>query len=490
MALNCQVQTGAYTRQIAELNAQSMVEIKFSVQDAAEIIAVSPQVCVNSCEISSGRANYGGRLICTLVYTDEDGKLCRVQKGAEFSHYIDDDKLAPAQHGDCTLKCERFQVKRDGSQCVAAVIIGAKIEIFDSAQRSFITDIEGAVCRSETAKVNSIVNFSGESEVEDEFDCVADDVLIPSAEVAVLDCGVRAGVGEISGEIYLSILAVRDKAPVTMNRVVPFKCEIPLENALLSQRAFCRAEIKAMNVNCKVAEERSKCSVQFSANMRFYGHYFDEEEITFVSDAFCKDSEVALESGGESCTVNTDIKVYSERAAGLCSTKAKLDYTCAFMAAVLPRAEYTRTETGVDGGLFATLIYEQGGELKSTEINMPFSVSLSALSKECREVNIAVCSLSLRQRAEGECEGEAIFKITAFDGTQNCVKYLINAEAGAEKAACDCAVSVYLPSAGDGLWETAKRLSETPENIQRTNPELKFPLTGEERIVIYRAKQV
>ncbi|MDE7330003.1 MAG: DUF3794 domain-containing protein [Clostridia bacterium] len=488
MALNAQYQTGTYTRTAVALSAQSMVEIKFSAQDLGEAVAVYPQISLNSCEVSSGRVNYSGRLIATLVYTGEDGKLCRVQKGAEFSHYCDNEALAPAQRADCVLTCAKCQVKRDGSSYVVAVVADAEITVYDSAQRSYLSSLEGAVCRTESGVLYSPVSFYGESEVDDDFDCVADDVLVPSAQALVLDCNVKTGAVEVSGEIYLSLLAIREGTPVNLDRTIPFKCEISCDEALLSRRAYCRAEIKNVTVNCKIIEDRGKCGVDFNAELGFTGHFFEEEEISYVADAFCKESEVELSSYTENTVIDTDVKVYSERVNGLCATKAKLDYTCAFLAAALPSAEYARTADGIEGSITATLIYEQGGEVRSTEINMPFDLKLSGLGESCNKISVAVCGVSLRQRAEGECEGEAALKITAFDGENRALTYVTSAEEGGEKPSCNSAVSVYIPKAGDGLWETAKRLSESPENISKSNPELTFPLTGKERIIIYRPK--
>lgn len=488
MAINAQFQTGTYTNRTAQLSAQSMVEIKFSAQDSGEITAVYPQIALNACEVSSGRVNYGGRLIVTLVYTGEDGKLCRVQRGAEFSHYIDDDRLAPSQRGECTLTCAKYQVKRDGSSYVVAVVADAKINIYDNAQRSYISAIDGAVCRSESGRLYSTVTFSGEGEVDDEFDCAASDVLVPAASALVHACNVKTGAVEVSGEIYLSLLAVRDNSPISLDRVIPFKCEIACDEALFSQRAFCRAEIKSVTVNCKVYEDRGKCGVEFNALLGFTGRYFEEEEISFVADAFSKSNILNLNYGGESVFADTDIKIYSERVSGLCATKAKLDYTCAFLAAALPCAEFARTADGIEGSVTATLLYEQGGEIHSTEVNMPFTVKLSGLSDNCREISVAVCGMSLRQRAEGECEGEAVLKISAADGELKSVKYITEATEGEARKLSDSAISVYIPAAGDGLWETAKRLCESPENISLSNPELSFPLTGKERILIYRPK--
>ena len=487
MAINAQNQTGTYTRKVADLSTQTVVEIKFG-QDAGEVVAVYPQISLTSCEVSSGRLNYGGRIIATLVYADAEGKLCRVQKGAEFTHFIDDDNLAPAQRGDCALKCERWQVKRDGSSYAVAIVVGAQVAVYDSAMRSYTTAVDGAICKTDSAKLYSFVSFSGESEVDDDFDCVATDVLVPSAQALVLDCSVRAGVVDVSGEIYLSLLAVRDNAPVCLDRIIPFKCELACDEALFNQRAFCRAEIKAVNVNCKVNEERGKCDVDVSATLGFSGHFYEEEEVSYVSDAFSKDCEVGLNFATEETLIDTDLKVYSERVSGLCATKAKLDYTCAFLAATLPNVEFARTANGVEGSVSATLLYEQAGEVHSTEVNLPFSVSLNGLTANCREISVAVCGMSLRQRAEGECEGEAILKIMAADGEVKTAKYLTEAGEKGEKVIPDCAISVYIPAAGDGLWETAKRLSEAPEVIEKSNPELTFPLTGKERILIYRPK--
>lgn len=487
MAINAQIQTDTFTRKVASLSAQTVIEIKFG-QDAGEVLAVCPQVSLTGCEVSSGRVNYGGRIVATLVYADGDGKLCRIQKGAEFSHFIDNEILAPAQRGDCALKCEKWQVKRDGSSYSVAVIVGATVDVYDSATRSYISSVEGAVCRTESAKFHSFVSFSGESEVDDDFDCIATDVLVPSAQALVLDCNVRAGVAEISGEIYLSLIAVRDGAPVCLDRIIPFKCELACDDAILSRKAYCRAEVRGVNVNCKVNEERGQCDVEANVTLGFAGHFYEEEETSYISDAFAEDCELGLEFKEEETFVDCDLKVYSERVNGLCATKAKLDYTCAFLAATLPNAEFARTEGGIEGSVVCTLLYEQAGEVRTTEVNLPFSVALPALSVACKEISVAVCGVSLRQRAEGECEGEAVLKITAADGVKNTVKYLAEVTEGEKKAFSDCALSVYIPAAGDGLWETAKRLSEAPDKIEKANPDLKFPLTGKERILIYRPK--
>ena len=99
-----------------------------------------------------------------------------------------------------------------------------------------------------------------------------------------------------------------------------------------------------------------------------------------------------------------------------------------------------------------------------------------------------MCGVSVRLKAEGEAEAEATLKISAAVYGGGSVRYVTGIEEGEEIVPNDCAVSVYLPEAGDGLWDVAKKLNKSPEEVSSCNSELSFPLTGKERIIVYRAK--
>ena len=47
---------------------------------------------------------------------------------------------------------------------------------------------------------------------------------------------------------------------------------------------------------------------------------------------------------------------------------------------------------------------------------------------------------------------------------------------------------MFIPAAGDELWDVSKRLACTEDEVTRLNPDLEFPLKGDERIIIYRQK--
>jgi hypothetical protein len=186
--------------------------------------------------------------------------------------------------------------------------------------------------------------------------------------------------------------------------------------------------------------------------------------------------------------------VYSERVSGAAVTKSKIDYTCNLRAVACPEAQFNFVyQSGaLEGSVTAILIYEQGGEIKSTEINMPFSIVLNGVAGggQSVEVQVAVCGMTVKQRAEGEMEAEAVLKVSATISEQLSISYVSAMEEGEELKDNGSAISVYFPAAGDDLWQLAKKLNSSPDDVLACNADLTFPLSGAERIIIYRQKTV
>ncbi len=484
-----QISSSAYTRAVAALTPQSVAQTRLSQSEGiADVLAVSPQVSLLTCETSSGRVNYSGRIIFTVLYSDEEGKLCRMQKGAEFSHFCDDDRLAPAQNAVCRLACERVTTRRDGSAIVLSAVITAKIDVFAPAERTCITACEGAFLKMQTKEFLSFVTFSGECEVEDDFDADGvDDILMPSAVPLVTSAECMTGEVDVSGEIYLSLLSMRRGYPAGLERVIPFTCALTCDDSFAGALPSVSAEIRDMNVTATVDDANSKCRVQFSCTLAVGGYFARKSEENVATDIFSCTNEVRGVYEEESASCVAERKIYSERISSPASSKAKLDFTCRFLAVACPVAEYEyNAQSGaVEGAVEAVLVYEQGGDIKSAGVNIPFSVRVGG---EGAQVSVGVCGVSLRQPVEGRLEGEAMIKVCAQYARPSSVRYLASAEEGERLTPSEAAVSVLIPAAGDSLWDAAHKLVCPPEDVASANPGLKYPLTGGERVLIYRKK--
>ena len=87
-----------------------------------------------------------------------------------------------------------------------------------------------------------------------------------------------------------------------------------------------------------------------------------------------------------------------------------------------------------------------------------------------------------------ETEINSTVMLTVYPKQLKNLDYVKDVVDAGEKKVNNFAISVYIPTEGEELWSLSKRLNVSPEELEKTNPELQFPLNGSERIVIYRQK--
>ena len=65
---------------------------------------------------------------------------------------------------------------------------------------------------------------------------------------------------------------------------------------------------------------------------------------------------------------------------------------------------------------------------------------------------------------------------------------VLEIEEKGERNRLGSAISVFVATRGDDLWDVAKRLGSDEEEILKYNSDLTFPLDGDERVILYRQK--
>jgi hypothetical protein len=143
----------------------------------------------------------------------------------------------------------------------------------------------------------------------------------------------------------------------------------------------------------------------------------------------------------------------------------------------------------VDGVLTVNCYFVDGnGKNFALPCQTPVAIELNQ-NLDCKcvpEVFVTVKTATARVVSLGETELEAELYITVYPTECQDVKYLKEIKACGEKKRETSAISVYIPMANEELWSLSKRLNVCPEELVATNKDLQFPLTGKERIVIYR----
>ena len=140
----------------------------------------------------------------------------------------------------------------------------------------------------------------------------------------------------------------------------------------------------------------------------------------------------------------------------------------------------------VEGVALATLVVRgSDGGYRGIEMSLPFSVPVQTADAS---VSVLACGMSARQKEEGTIDAEATLKFTLTERVRISARLVSDAQEGESVPVNDSAISVYVPRAGDGLWELSKRLGKSPEEVMQSNPDLEFPIREGQRVVIYRKK--
>ena len=482
-----------------KVKAQSVVECRLNEWSENRILAVDARVIPGSSECGAGEVRYGGKLYFSIVACDENGNIIGAERGVEFSHHALCETAAPAQTAEVVLKVEKTEVRRDGRAVVVSAIVSAEIELFVPSQISYLSGGDGIVCDFAPVRVVQVFVAAGETEVEEEFDTdYVGDVLLHSEKVCVLRAAASAGEIDVSGEINLGILAKKEGESdlVSYERLIPFRAQIPCDEAVSGCGASASVIIRSVNVNAACEEDKNRCRIRAEFVLEIRVRVYRGENVMMPMDAFClgqrctlKKSEIHTEE--PVCSFNT-----TERVSGVAALTGHIDFTCSMQAVALAGCQVAAGvadgEVNVEGVLTATVLFKAGQEPSCAQIDLPFAFPVKnekAKSGDVAEVSALVCGVAARQKKEGELEAEAAIKLCITLYSKETSTAVCGLEAGEAIAENDSAFSVYIPAAGDMLWDVAKKLGKSPEEVQRCNAELTYPLSGEERIVIYRRKQ-
>ncbi|MDE6059465.1 MAG: hypothetical protein K2G44_05425 [Clostridia bacterium] len=490
MAINTQTETFRGYGKRGTVSAQTAVECRFG-QEVGTVLSVHADAVLTGAESGNGEVRYFGKAHFSLVYEDDEKHVCRAEKGVEFTAIAKDEICVPAFTAKAKLTVENVSVRREGASVYLAALLGADIALYGEQTFEYLAGGE-LVLKREPSTVVTAHLCGGAAETEDEFETeFIGDILQHSETVNVTDTVVSTGTLAVEGEINLGVLALKGaNALVSFERLVPFRIEIPCDEASYGCGAEARVSVLNVSIHADSDEERGKCKVHAEFTLQADACVYEEIAVDTVTDAFSQTNDISLKFAETSEHGVGETSRVTERISGRCALSSPVDFSDVFQAVTLQRAEanLVKTEDGarVEGVAMATLmVLGTDGTHRGIEMSLPFSVPVTA--ENCT-VSVLVCGMSARQRQEGEIDAEATLKITLCEKRAWNCKFIENAEEGEPLAVNDCAVSVYIPRAGDGLWELAKSLKKSPEEVSASNPDIEFPVKEGQRVIVFRKK--
>ncbi len=493
MSIKPRFDTYRYIGEVCRLRAQSVVECRLPGSEISSILAVYAQAIPVESGCLDGEVRYSGRLLLNVVYEDGDKKVCRAERGAEFFHKAEGSEVTPSCFAKTALKTENVNWRREGSGLYLSVVIGADVAVYGNRQMEYLSGGEQLVCKKQGIAVCKTLCVTGETEGEDEFESdYVGDILMHSEGAIAHRVEARGGGIEIEGELALNICVLkRDEGVCSYERIVPFKMQVPCDEAFGKTAAEARICVKSAHLTVDTDEEKGKSKIVFSYCLSADCFVYVLDEVEVAEDAFCKEQVVHLHKERRLGRYITKTLKCVERVSGEAAVSPVLEGEYMLQAAVLPRVEMSvkKNEYGkaeAEGAVLAdVLLCGADGVHRSAALSLPFlfpvDIEGDSIAAEC-----LVCGLNVRRKRSGETEAEATLKLCLKGYTEGAWEYIDEVREGEKIEETDSAFSVFIPCAGESKWELAKRLRCTIEELEKSNPDLEFPICEGERIYVYR----
>lgn len=492
-----------YNTKGKEFNDRIKTECKADVdsEEVKRVINLSTALQITGSERSGDKVKYFGRINYFVCYENGEGEICKKECATDFDGEITVQEVDRAQRVEVDASVDKTEVNLSGIKMTLSAYVVINVYLSGSEEVSALVGGSNIITDSQEITIEKSMGVRETSyPIEEQFDINSEikEVLNHSARAAITS--VQCGVGCIiaDGEVYLSLVMLKSGEGTEIikeEKTFPFRAEIDCEEAMPANFATASVNIKSFKTDISVSEDKNLSSAQVSVLLALKGEAFENKTASVAVDAFSLTDDVTFSK--KECCVESGCEVRSVSANVSGTSNIETVPEGAVVAAVtgekveIVSAEALQEGVKITGVLSATLLLsDSDGRLLSRKAEIPFEQTVDA-SIECggrfKIKSVAHSSFAtIKSPEEAELSATVVFTFYPTKRNEFCVIEEIGSNG--TKVTERCAISVYIAREGESLWQLAKRLNVCPSELVENNKDLQFPLSGKERILIYRQK--
>ena len=483
---------------------QVVVDFRLPMNDSvSKVICASAKAIVCNVEGLERTLNYNGFVGFHVIYKNQEGLIEGVNYTAEFKDKYDANTdlnnttpVVKANVVDITTSLDNGEVK-------VSAIIELDIDTIKTSEINALVGVSDMVVKQEDFSYNS-------------FDGLVYDKWEQNHDIEIKDA-VKKVLG-VDVNTYIEKVVPNDKYLTLKGGVDVEICYLTEEDVLRSssQSFTFSQEIagdKLQDLSCvqsalynDINDNKITTTIDVDSTMVnvvlpmvYNGYVFNLNTIDVVVDAyslnnFSKFTTSSIETLGCCDSVSWEEKINN----GL-----QLDENAPFVDEVLGTccdnivvANVTVNDNVVvEGVAHTTLVYlnKENKSINSVEIEIPFSSSVD-VPYNCEDANALVSAGIInvvgKARRGRDLEVTAMLMLYA-DLYKNKEEGLITqVSLEDEMPENECAMSFYITKEGDTVWDIAKEMAITTEDLLAQNPDLTDPIPTGTRVVVYRQRVV
>lgn len=291
----------------------------------------------------------------------------------------------------------------------------------------------------------------------------------------------------IEGELCIRVAAVTDNNQfLTQSFSHTITTEVEDETCHADSFVDVEGKVTALDVTLTEGDARIIIS---DSKITFYSTVAENKDITAVTDCYSTDNEIKAEYSTAELDKEFCIRAVRDKCSTSFAPGGEIgEVYCALYPTVSAETVKDNDVIKIDGTIKATVLYSDENNAPSAKIaEIPFSVEIGK-EKDCDLLapEISVSSVSCRIKTGRDIEVGADIVVTARGSKKEELKLISSIEIGDRKTEDDYAISLYIVKSNEDLFDVAKALNTDEDTLLKLNPELKLPLSGGEKVLVYK----
>lgn len=488
---NVQFQNATFCRRVVIGRIQTAESIRISVKnDIQQVISVGVDSAVNSYDANAGEAVFYGKTNIKFLYSDGTS-LNSSNYNADFTASIASEYITPESKLTFDVVTVDSKVDTSANTATLTVLLEVTVYGYVSQSSTYLCGGDDVFVKTEsleTLQSADVVNLN----------CVIDEeltasknistVLVAESSICVTDYTLSGGILKICGTATARLTYISD-GDITCD-VLPFEFERELDASEILPDSQLKLRITPKNtkVRLDISEEiNTAFTVEITANVRVEATKLGVVET--VCDAYGSNCDFIFEKNNVCTTlpcgsVSTDKTV----TASVEHDESKNPLAAVNAGAVVTKCVSGEKQATVDGVVYATVLYETDAGIIGEQLEIPFSqnVEVSFLAAQCVSyADVIVTDFCVAVKNGLQVTAQLRISIDSERQVEYCL--ITSAEERPFDKKQLPAIEICLAKRGETLWNLAKNLHMSQEDLLATNPEIKNPLEQDARIVVFNA---
>lgn len=480
---------------------QAVVEARLLPQPntvIARVLSISATSAISASEVFTGEARYNGRVNFKVLFVDVDGANHSLDYNADFSDKIEDGAITSSitpYLSSTVLDTDVANVSANEIKLASVVEIELYADV--SEQFKYLSSGGDGLYTHDDKVDYCVLAAKGGNAVT--LSAVLSDVKIKNillAEHKTVVDGREAGLDSVrvTGRIISEICGeTEDGLIASYRQETPFDEELAADGVRKGDLVLASASVSG-DANLETAEDASAISFEYTLKLDFC--VYTDAGTDVIVDVFSASNELLSTTESVNICKNKLNTTVTDKVEGSVTLEVNMPIVDNILAATALKLNVTNVaamdgEALIEGIVGGNIIYysAEANSKNSVAVELPFSLKspvdgLNENDEIAGNGEVTAVTLKIRRGNEIDIRADIAVELEAAQNTTKCV--ITQLSLGEERKLPTSAISVHIAKADESLWDVAKALGSTPELIMLQNPEIALPLSGGERIIIYR----